>query len=86
MPPLVTMKNLWDDIIGNTYDGCRYKLDVKGSEHSKAGVAFEPFEVGFLDGIARAQIMHGFVSMFYEEAICSYASYCNFESHSHYQA
>ncbi len=51
------------------YQGTRYKLEVKNATNAQVGVVFEPFEIGFVDGLARAQMLHAYVSLLNEEEI-----------------
>ena len=63
-----TLRSLWSDVMGNTFLGTQYKVQVRATDQDlHCGNPVTPFIFGYVDGLARAQILHGFVTLLDQE-------------------
>lgn len=63
-----TLCSLWDDIMASGYEGSRHKVQLRVRDFRHGNSELQGFQFGFVDGLARAQIMHAFVSFLADEA------------------
>lgn len=62
------LEKTWTNIVEETYRGPEYPLVVKApyKPAPHPGDTFKAFEIAYVDGIARAQCIHGWVSLLHE--------------------
>ena len=66
IPPNINLDTIWNEITSNGYDGAKCRLEVKAFGQGEAGNEFEPFCIGFVDGLSLSILLHAYVSILHE--------------------
>lgn len=76
--PKVTLVNSWKDIVNfhKGFDCDMEPLQVKYCTSGHPGDPLEDFSLGYIDGMARACILHCVVLMVYDEVAACWVAYC----------
>lgn len=63
----MTMNNIYKEIEHDMYDGTRYKLELRVAQEQCSGDPIKPLSLNVLDGMARVQILHSWMSLLHHE-------------------